>query len=127
MTVLERMQCSRPVKGESQSVSQRVVPKQVSAGNQLYHVVVDDDEIATRITSLLAADRAGRVTFVPLNRMRPQPVRGAAPCPAHASRLTEASEEQPSARAYEARFDVPATPQPSIAPRALGLARRDRR
>lgn len=47
----------------------------MSAGNQLYHVVVDNDDIATRITSLLAADKAGRVTFVPLNRMRPQPVR----------------------------------------------------
>ena len=47
---------------------------QVSAGNQLFHMVVDTDDIATRITALLAAERAGRVTFVPLNRMRPQPV-----------------------------------------------------
>ena len=47
---------------------------QVSAGNQLFHVVVDTDEIATRITGLLAAEKAGRVTFVPLNRVRPSPV-----------------------------------------------------
>ena len=47
---------------------------QVSAGNQLFHVVVDTDEVATRITGLLAAEKAGRVTFVPLNRVRPSPV-----------------------------------------------------
>lgn len=51
-----------------------VCPVQVSAGNQLFHVVVDDDDVATRITALLTAEKAGRVTFIPLNRINPQPV-----------------------------------------------------
>ena len=44
------------------------VCSQVSAGNQLFHMVVDNDEIATKITGLLAKEKAGRVTFIPLNR-----------------------------------------------------------
>lgn len=51
-----------------------VCPFQVSAGNQLFHVVVDDDDVATRITALLTAEKAGRVTFIPLNRINPGPV-----------------------------------------------------
>ena len=47
---------------------------QVSAGNQLFHVVVDNDDVATRITALLTEQKAGRVTFIPLNRINPQPV-----------------------------------------------------
>lgn len=47
---------------------------QVSAGNQLFHVVVDNDDVATRITALLTQEKAGRVTFIPLNRINPQPV-----------------------------------------------------
>ena len=46
----------------------------MSAGNQLFHVVVDNDDVATRITALLTEQRAGRVTFIPLNRINPQPV-----------------------------------------------------
>ena len=45
--------------------------KQVAAGNALFHVVVDDDAVATRLVSLLASERAGRLTFVPLNRVQP--------------------------------------------------------
>ena len=52
----------------------QVCPVQVSAGNQLFHVVVDDDDVATRITALLTAEKAGRVTFIPLNRINPGPV-----------------------------------------------------
>lgn len=46
----------------------------MSAGNQLFHVVVDNDDVATRITALLTEQRAGRVTFIPLNRINPQAV-----------------------------------------------------
>ena len=53
----------------------RSLRAQVSAGNQLFHVVVDNDNVATRITALLTEQRAGRVTFIPLNRINPQPVR----------------------------------------------------
>lgn len=40
----------------------------------MFHVVVDNDDVATRITALLTEQKAGRVTFIPLNRINPQPV-----------------------------------------------------
>jgi structural maintenance of chromosome 3 (chondroitin sulfate proteoglycan 6) len=41
------------------------------ASNQLFHVVVDDDRVATQLTELLTQERCGRATFMPLNRLRP--------------------------------------------------------
>eukprot|EP00178_Gracilaria_changii_P021232 TRINITY_DN631_c0_g1_i1.p1 TRINITY_DN631_c0_g1~~TRINITY_DN631_c0_g1_i1.p1 ORF type:complete len:1210 (+),score=239.86 TRINITY_DN631_c0_g1_i1:8592-12221(+) len=43
----------------------------VTAGGALTHVVVDNDETAARLVRALRDKRAGRVTFIPLNRMRP--------------------------------------------------------
>lgn len=40
----------------------------------LFHVVVDTDETASKILELLNAERGGRVTFMPLNRLRPKHV-----------------------------------------------------
>ena len=45
---------------------------EVVAGGSLFHVVVDTDETATRILDALNKDRAGRVTFMPLNRLHPR-------------------------------------------------------
>ena len=45
----------------------------VAAGARLAHVVVDDDGIASRAIALLKQRRAGRLTFLPLNRIRPAP------------------------------------------------------
>lgn len=42
------------------------------AGASLFHVVVDTDETASRILEALNKERAGRVTFMPLNRLNPQ-------------------------------------------------------
>ena len=39
------------------------------AGNSLFHVVVDTDEIASKIIHYLTAEKGGRVSFLPLNRM----------------------------------------------------------
>ena len=39
-------------------------------GNSLFDFVVDDDETATRVTDALYKERAGRVTCMPLNRLR---------------------------------------------------------
>ena len=36
----------------------------------LFHVVVELDEISTRIIRYLTAEKGGRVTFMPLNRIR---------------------------------------------------------
>ncbi len=43
---------------------------EVAAGGRLGQVVVDDDGIAARAIDLLKARRAGRLTFLPLNRIR---------------------------------------------------------
>lgn len=36
----------------------------------MFHVVVDNDEISTRIIRYLTSEKGGRVTFMPLNRVR---------------------------------------------------------
>ncbi|QNI69686.1 chromosome segregation protein SMC [Cyanobium sp. NS01] len=43
---------------------------EVAAGGRLAQVVVDDDRIAARAIELLKQRRAGRLTFLPLNRIR---------------------------------------------------------
>jgi structural maintenance of chromosome 3 (chondroitin sulfate proteoglycan 6) len=35
---------------------------------------VDNDETATRVLDMLQREKAGRVTFMPLNRIKPRPV-----------------------------------------------------
>ena len=44
------------------------------AGNSLFHYVVDNDETATRVLEQLNRERSGRITFMPLNRLRPKQV-----------------------------------------------------
>ncbi len=46
------------------------VALEVAAGSRLGQVVVDDDGIAARAIALLKSRRAGRLTFLPLNRLR---------------------------------------------------------
>ncbi|KAI8456728.1 RecF/RecN/SMC [Phakopsora pachyrhizi] len=41
-----------------------------TAGNSLFHVVVDSDETAQKILAILANEKRGRCTFIPLNRLR---------------------------------------------------------
>ncbi|OZJ06543.1 hypothetical protein BZG36_00500 [Bifiguratus adelaidae] len=45
---------------------------EITAGGSLFHVVVDNDITATRVLDALANERVGRVTFMPLNRLRPK-------------------------------------------------------
>ncbi|KAI5450826.1 Structural maintenance of chromosomes protein 3 [Naganishia albida] len=45
---------------------------EVTAGNSLFHVVVDHDNTATRILEVMNRENSGRVTFMPLNRLHPQ-------------------------------------------------------
>ena len=42
---------------------------EVAAGARLGHVVVDDDQIASKAIELLKRRKAGRLTFLPLNRI----------------------------------------------------------
>jgi structural maintenance of chromosome 3 (chondroitin sulfate proteoglycan 6) len=46
---------------------------EVTAGNSLFHYVVDNDETATKVLEILQRDKLGRVTFMPLNRLKPRP------------------------------------------------------
>ncbi|XP_021892678.1 LOW QUALITY PROTEIN: structural maintenance of chromosomes protein 3 [Carica papaya] len=47
---------------------------EVTAGNSLFHVVVENDEISTQIIRHLNSLKGGRVTFIPLNRVKAPPV-----------------------------------------------------
>lgn len=41
-----------------------------SVANSLFHVVVENDDISTRIIQVLTREKGGRVTFIPLNRVK---------------------------------------------------------
>ncbi|KAB8360687.1 hypothetical protein FH972_024423 [Carpinus fangiana] len=43
---------------------------EVTAGNSLFHYVVDSDKTASKLVELLNKEKAGRVTFIPLNQLR---------------------------------------------------------
>lgn len=49
---------------------------EVAAGARMAQVVVDDDRIAARAIDLLKSRRAGRLTFLPLNKIRSQAAGG---------------------------------------------------
>ena len=44
------------------------------AGNSLFHIVVDNDDTASRILDVMVKEKKGRVTFMPLNRLKPRRV-----------------------------------------------------
>ncbi|KAG6879829.1 hypothetical protein C0992_011112 [Termitomyces sp. T32_za158] len=45
---------------------------ELTAGNSLFHVVVDTDETASRVLDVMMKEKTGRVTFMPLNRLKPK-------------------------------------------------------
>ncbi|KAG0746639.1 hypothetical protein G6F57_008240 [Rhizopus arrhizus] len=45
-----------------------------TAGASLFNVIVDTDETATKLFELMNKEKAGRVTFIPLNRVKPRRV-----------------------------------------------------
>jgi len=47
---------------------------EVTAGTSLFHYIVDNAETATELVQFLQREKAGRVTFVPLNKVRHTPV-----------------------------------------------------
>lgn len=46
------------------------VALETAAGNRLGHIVVEDDQVASEGIELLKQQRAGRATFLPLNKLR---------------------------------------------------------
>lgn len=55
-----------------------------TAGNSLFHYVVDNEATATRLVDALYQQKGGRVTFMPLSQLRPRP-----------TKLPNASDAQP--------------------------------
>ena len=47
---------------------------EVTAGTSLFHYVVDNDDTASKVIQRLLKDKRGRVTCMPLNRLRPPQV-----------------------------------------------------
>ena len=45
------------------------IPVEVAAGNSLFHIVVDNDTTASILMLELEKRKAGRLTFLPLNRL----------------------------------------------------------
>ncbi|TFK38980.1 structural maintenance of chromosome protein 3 [Crucibulum laeve] len=45
---------------------------ELTAGNSLFHVVVDTDETASKVLDVMLKEKTGRVTFMPLNRLKPK-------------------------------------------------------
>ncbi|MCJ1246104.1 Structural maintenance of chromosomes protein 3 [Trapelia coarctata] len=43
---------------------------EVTAGNSLFHYVVDNEETASKVLEILQRERSGRITFMPLNRLK---------------------------------------------------------
>ncbi|KAF5360848.1 hypothetical protein D9756_004551 [Leucocoprinus leucothites] len=48
------------------------IATELTAGNSLFHVVVDTDETASRVLDVMLKEKTGRVTFMPLNRLNPR-------------------------------------------------------
>ncbi|KAL9099203.1 MAG: hypothetical protein Q9163_005268, partial [Psora crenata] len=47
---------------------------EVTAGQSLFHYVVDNDDTATKVIEILQKEKLGRLTFIPLNRVNPKKV-----------------------------------------------------
>ena len=59
--------------GELMEVDERfAIAVEATAGNSLFHYVVDNDETASKVLEILQKERSGRVTFMPLNRLKPR-------------------------------------------------------
>ena len=42
--------------------------------HSLFQIVVDNDETATKILDVMIKEKSGRITFMPLNRLKPSNV-----------------------------------------------------
>lgn len=43
---------------------------EITAGNSLFHYVVDNDDTASKVIEILQKKKLGRITFIPLNRVK---------------------------------------------------------
>ena len=57
--------------GELMNVDEKfAIAVETIGGNSLFHYVVDNDETASNVLQTLQKERSGRVTFMPLNRLK---------------------------------------------------------
>ena len=47
---------------------------EATANTSLYHIVVDTDETAAKVVDVMNKEHCGRVTFMPLNRLKPRSI-----------------------------------------------------
>jgi len=45
------------------------VAMEIAGGNKLSHIVVDDDDVATKCVNVLKIEKVGRASFIPLNKI----------------------------------------------------------
>nr|KXH77574.1 MAG: hypothetical protein AM324_00360 [Candidatus Thorarchaeota archaeon SMTZ1-83] len=45
------------------------VAMEIAGGNRLSHIVVDDDDVATKCVNVLKIEKVGRASFIPLNKI----------------------------------------------------------
>jgi chromosome segregation protein len=58
-----------------QTESKHALALEVAAAQKIHSVVVEDDQVAARAIKFLRQQKLGVATFLPLNKMRPQPVK----------------------------------------------------
>ena len=58
-----------------QTESKHALALEVAAAQKVHSIVVEDDQVATRAIKFLRQHKLGIATFLPLNKIRPQPVR----------------------------------------------------
>ena len=61
---------------------------QVAGGNSIFNVIVDNDDTAAKLMTLLEKRKLGRVTFMPLNKLK-RPKRPRKEVPQHVCYLIE--------------------------------------
>lgn len=76
---------------------------EVTGGNSLFHCIVDNDQTASRIMEVLTKERLGRVTFIPLSRIKSRTIN--LPTASDARPLIDKIEfEEPYRAAFEQIF-----------------------
>ncbi len=50
------------------------VAMEIAGGNRLSHIVVENEDVATQCVNVLKRERAGRASFIPLNKIRSKPL-----------------------------------------------------
>ncbi|EPE07335.1 chromosome segregation protein [Ophiostoma piceae UAMH 11346] len=79
LATIERMKREKDIPGaygilaDLMEVSEAYrIPTEVIAGNSLFHYIVDNEETSTLLSNALYRNQGGRITFIPLEQLRPR-------------------------------------------------------